>query len=155
MMKMLVYAIAVFALPIGTAHAASTPPLREGLWQSHTQEISSPGNKKTDSISEICRNHAIDEHAESLAKNMKGCTPISENIEGDTLTAEMRCAVGKTVIDSKSVVTFQGDTAAHSESHTTYTPGLAGMTGDVMIKDMKYVGSCPAGMKPGDVRYPK
>jgi hypothetical protein len=105
-------------------------------------------------MSEICRNHAIDQHAESLASNIKGCTKISENVEGSTYTSEMRCTIGNTVIDSKGVVTVVGDTSAHSETHITYTPALAGETGGVMIMDSKYAGSCPADMQPGDVKYP-
>jgi hypothetical protein len=153
-MKMLVYAIAVLAMPIGVAHAVNLPPLHEGLWQTHTQDIGSPGNKKTESMLDICRNHAMDQHTESLVNNMKGCTKVSENVEGSTYTSEMRCVVGNTVIDSKGIVTVEGDTSAHSETHTTYTPAFAGETGGVMIQDSKYVGSCPADMQPGDVKYP-
>ena len=149
-MKMLVYAAALLAMPIGVAHAVTPPPLREGLWQMHTQDIASPGNKKTDSTTEICRSHEYDQYVLSLVNKMKGCTTISENLEGGTYTAEKRCVVGQTAIQGKSVVTFQGDTAAHSETHTTFTPALGGEAGDVMIQDSKYVGSCPAGMQPGD-----
>ena len=152
MMKMLVYAAAILLLPIGAAHAISPPPLHEGLWQTHTQSIESPGGDKTEMASEICRNHAVDQHAESLANNLKGCTKVSENVEGNTYTSEMRCVVGNTVVDSKGVVTVQGDTSAHSETHITYTPALGDKTGGVMIQDSKYVGSCPADMQPGDVK---
>ena len=41
--------------------------------------------------------------------------------------------------------TFQGDTASHTEMHMN-----AGKSETVMIMDAKYLGSCPAGMKPGD-----
>ena len=150
-MKMLVYAAALLAMPIGVAHAVTPPPLREGLWQMHLQDTASPGNKTTDSTTEICRNHAYDQQVQSLANKVKiGCTKINESLEGSTYTAEMRCVVGPTTIQSKSVAIFQGDTAAHSETHSTFTPALGGQAGDVMIQDSKYVGSCPAGMQPGD-----
>ncbi|WP_158754100.1 DUF3617 family protein [Dyella sp. S184] len=150
-MKMLVYVAALLAMPIGVAHAVTPPPLREGLWQMHLQDTASPGNKTTDSTTEICRNHAYDQHVQSIANNVKmGCTKINESADGSTYTVEMRCVVGPTTIQSKSVATFQGDTAAHSETHSTFTPAFGGETGDVMIQDSKYVGSCPAGMQPGD-----
>jgi hypothetical protein len=40
--------------------------------------------------------------------------------------------------------------ASHSETHTTYTPALAGTAESTMIMDQKYVGGCPAGIQPGD-----
>lgn len=62
----------------------------------------------------------------------------------------MRCVIGETVILSKGTVTFQGDTSAHSVSHATYTPAMGGLSETTMIMDQKYVGSCPAGIRPGD-----
>jgi hypothetical protein len=44
----------------------------------------------------------------------------------------------------------QGDIAAHGESHTLYTPAMDGKTETIMFSDAKYLGSCPAGMQPGD-----
>ena len=55
-----------------------------------------------------------------------------------------------TVVESKGTTTFQGDTATHSETHATYTPPMGGISGMTMIMDQKYVGSCPAGLQPGD-----
>jgi hypothetical protein len=58
--------------------------------------------------------------------------------------------VGSTVIDSKGTATFQGDSAAHSETHATYSPAMAGLSETTMIMDQKYVGACPAGAVAGD-----
>jgi hypothetical protein len=149
-MKLPVYAAVLLAMSIGMAHAVDPPPLHEGLWQMRVQDVTSPGNQKTDETSQVCRNHALDQRGQAIIKNMKGCTRITENLEGSTYTLEMRCLVGKTVIDGKSVVTFQGDTAVHSESHTTFTPAMGGEAGGVEIQDAKYLGSCPACMKVGD-----
>jgi hypothetical protein len=59
--------------------------------------------------------------------------------------------MGATTVDSKSVVTFEGESVAHSESHATYTPALTGFTEMTMSQDQKYLGSCPAGAQPGDL----
>jgi hypothetical protein len=64
--------------------------------------------------------------------------------------SETHCVVGNTVIDSKGTTTFQGDTAFHSESRATYTPPVGGISEMTMIMDQTYVGSCPAGVLPGD-----
>jgi hypothetical protein len=74
MKKMRVMAAALL-LPIWIALGADPPDVKEGLWSIHTQTIDNPGNKKSDSSSTICRNHAYDQYVQSLAKKtMKGCT---------------------------------------------------------------------------------
>jgi len=151
MKRMLVYVGAALLLPIGVAIAVNLPEQKEGLWSIQRQTIDNPGNKKSESTSKICRNHAYDQHANSLAKNVKGCTTVSESFEGGKYSIEMHCVVAGTVIESKGTTTFQGDTSTHSESHATYTPAMAGVSETTTIMDQKYVGSCPAGTQPGDM----
>jgi hypothetical protein len=149
MTKMLVHA-GVLLLPIGMAIAANIPELKEGLWSIHTQTISNPGNQKSEGTYTLCRDHAFDQAAQALAKNIKGCTMGSESFDGSKYSTEMKCTVGTTVIDTKGTATFSGDTSTHSESRATYTPAMAGISDMTMIQDQKYVGSCPAGAQPGD-----
>jgi hypothetical protein len=148
MMKKILLSAAALLLPI--ANAANPPDVKEGLWSVHTQSIDNPGSKKSEGTYTLWRNHAYDQHAQSLAENMKGCTKVHESIQGGTYSTETHCVVAGTVIDSKGTTAFQGDTAFHSESHATYTPAMAGVSETTMIIDQKYVGSCPAGVQPGD-----
>jgi hypothetical protein len=149
MSKMVVYAGALL-LPVGIAIATNHPDLKEGLWSIHTQTIDNPGNKKSDGSFTLCRSHSSDQAAEAHAKSIKGCTASSESFEGNKYSIEMHCTVGATVIDSKGTTTFGGDTSTHSENHATYTPAMAGISETTMIQDQKYLGSCPAGVQPGD-----
>lgn len=150
MKRTLVYAGAALLLPIGIAIAVNLPEQKEGLWSIHMVTIDNPGNKKTESTSKICRNHAYDQHVIDLVKKMKGCTTVSESFLGGKFSIETHCVISGTVIDSKGTTTFQGDTATHSESQATYTPAMGGMSGMTMIQDQKYEGACPAGIQPGD-----
>jgi hypothetical protein len=143
-----ILAIAAALLPL--ALAADAPEIKEGLWSIHTQTIDNPGNKKMENTSTLCRDHAYDKSVEAKAAAMKGCTKVSENIAPGKRTVEMRCVVGGTTIDTKSVVTFNTDSAAHSENHSTYSPAVAGISENTMIMDQTYKGDCPAGMQPGD-----
>jgi hypothetical protein len=145
--KMLASAAAALVLPI--ANAADAPDVKEGLWSIHTQSIDNPGNKKTEGTITLCRNHAYDLSVRAKAKNVKGCT-VSESSQGGKYSSATHCVVGTTVIDSKGTTTFVGDTATHTESHSTYTPAMYGVAETTMIQDQKYVGSCPAGALPGD-----
>lgn len=155
MKTMLISVAAALLLPIGLANATDMPELKEGLWSNHTQTIDNPGNKKTENTSTVCRNRAYDQYARSLSKgNMKSCTTVNEGFQGGKYLQEIHCVIAGTTLDTKGTITFEGDTAAHSESHTTYTPAMGGMSESTMIMDSKYVGSCPAGAQPGDITYP-
>lgn len=149
-MKTLVSVVAAFLLAIGIANAVDPPQMREGLWTMHKQMIDNPGNKKSESTNTLCRSRAYDQHTESLAKSMKGCT-MSTKGEGGKYYSESHCVVAGTVVDSKGTATYQGDSAVHSESHATYNPPMAGLSDTTMIVDQKYVGACPAGQQPGDL----
>jgi len=150
MKKTLVPAAVAFLLAIGVANAVDPPEVKEGLWSIQRHNIDNPGNKKTDSTSTICRNHAYDQHALSLTKNLKGCT-VSQSFQGGKYSSKSHCVIGGTVMESEGTVTYQGDTSAHSETHATFTPATNGVSETTMIMDQKYVGSCPAGVQPGDL----
>jgi hypothetical protein len=144
-------AVAVAAISLmGLAQAIDLPLMKEGLWSIRTQTTNNPGNNKTDFTQKLCRSHAYEEYARGLAKNRPGCKTISESLSGGVYTTEVECAERGTVIKSKTVATSQGDSAAHSESHATYTPAFHGMSEMIMIQDQKYLGSCPSGVGPGD-----
>jgi hypothetical protein len=135
----------------GGAFGADQPALKEGLWSIHTVSVDQPGNKKTDGTVKLCRNHAYDERVRALAaqQSAKTCKTISETITGGTRTTETECTVGNSVLKTKAVATISGD-AAHSETHTTYTPAAYGTSETTMVMDQKYAGACPAGVEPGD-----
>ena len=137
-------------LSIGIANAADAPELKEGLWSIHKQSIDNPGNKKSDTTSTICRNHAYDQHVKSLSKERKGCT-VKESVMAGKHINEAHCLIAGTMIESKGTSTFQGAIATHSEFHTTYTPAFSGIKESTTIMDQKYIGACPAGSQPGDL----
>jgi hypothetical protein len=146
----LVAVIAALLLVIGIASAVDKPEMKEGLWSMHKQIIDNPGNKKTESDSTICRNHAYDKHVESQAMP-KGCATVNESFQSGKYVFETHCTIAGTTIDSKGTTTFKGDTAAHSESLATYTPAMQGVSETTMIMDSKFEGACPAGVQPGDM----
>jgi hypothetical protein len=154
MNKTLLCVLAVLTIPAGAVRAADHPELKEGLWQIHMQFLDASGKVTHDGTSQMCRSHDYDKTSEvkSHALMAKMCGQPSESMSGNQFTSEVTCKVpgsGSTSV-TKSVVTFSGDTATHTESHTTYTPAYNGMTTESMIQDQKYLGACPSGMQPGD-----
>lgn len=162
MKKVLISVTAALMFPTAIVWAASLPEMQEGLWSMHTREVNNPGNKLVDTTAlPFCRDHAYDKQAEALAKSVKkGCTMVNETFDGGKYSTEMRCVIEKAVVAGKilferTVITTKGtatqsNTSAHSEFHTTYAPAMDGISDQTMIVDQKYVGRCPAGMRPGD-----
>jgi hypothetical protein len=148
-MRMLPIAI-LGTLLLSLAWATDPPPLREGLWSLHMQFTDNPGNKKTEGAYSLCRDHAYDQAAHARARQIPGCTITGENFTGGKYTVEMHCVRMGSTVESKSVTTFSGDSAVHSESHSTTNPPLNGVGEQTIVMDQKYTGSCPAGAKPGD-----
>ena len=53
---------------------------------------------------------------------------------------------------SRSVMKFTGNTSYRTEADASYEPPLMGMTKSHTVIEAKYVGACPAGMQPGDLK---
>jgi hypothetical protein len=143
--------LAVLLASLGTAACATTPgPIVEGLWEVRVQSAENPGNKKTEFGYKLCRDHAFDKQTDSDVKNNKSCATKVESAGRDRYSAASRCTVSGTVIASKGLSVYQNGKSIHSETVATYTPPLYGKTDETMVVDQQYLGSCPAGMKPGD-----
>jgi hypothetical protein len=151
MNKPVMLATAAVLLVLGTATAADPPFMKDGYWSIHTQITENPGGKKTESTQSICRNRAYQEYVRNLAKNQKGCKLPVESYTGATFTQEAECVVGATSIHSKGVTTMQGDAGTHTESRTTNSPALYGVSETITVMDQKFLGACPAGIVPGDI----
>lgn len=132
--------------------AADQPLMKEGLWSIHTVSVDNPGNKRTEGTRSICRNHAYDARIreQSEQKQKQTCKPVVRTSSANGFTEESECTVQGSVVKSKTVATFTGDSSIHSETHGTYSPALFGTAEMNMTMDQKYVGPCPAGMEPGD-----
>jgi hypothetical protein len=150
MYKTLIFSASALLLASGTAYAVDPPDMKEGLWSIHSQSIDNPGNKTSSAAYTLCRSHAYDQSVRVAAKAVKGCTTVSESFLAGKYSNATRCVVANTVIEGKGTTTMQGDSSFHTESHSTYTPPLYGVSETTMIMDQKYVGSCPAGVQPGD-----
>ena len=135
------------------ALAADPPALKEGLWSIHSRGVQHPGDKKNDSTSTLCRTHAYEAQARERAKNMKDCSTVKEELEGNKYSIESRCMIEGSTVVSRSTTVFRGD-ATHTEAHITYTPALRGVSESTLVQDQKYLGSCPAGAEGGDLMTP-
>jgi len=150
---MKIYLLATCAMVFASAGIAAAaepelPPLKEGLWESHTQMIIQ--NAKHDSVLKVCRNHQFDKFMKDQSKSTgqdmrkaRQCTDVTTKQSANSYLSESHCLKDGSV--TKTMATFQGDTSYHLEMHRKDNQSES-----VTTIDDKYVGSCPADMKPGD-----
>ncbi|HEY3809089.1 MAG TPA: DUF3617 family protein [Steroidobacteraceae bacterium] len=143
--------VAILPVCIGIAWAdgIKPPPTKEGLWETHSQQIEQ-GKTVSDRSVKMCQSKKITDSMQSDAEELKKQNQCTSNVAQPTANSyieETRCAKGPNAGSvTRIIYTYQGDTASHTEMHL-----VAGKSETVMILDAKYVGSCPTGMKPGDL----
>jgi hypothetical protein len=130
------------------AWADDLPHRRPGLWSVTTPSV---GGGQAPRDMRMCIDAATDAALLNMGQSMANCSKPDIHRSGDTLTVDSACNVSGSAINSHTVITVSGDTAYHSVSSATMVPPVAGMGNMTHASDGKWVGACPAGMKPGDV----
>jgi hypothetical protein len=136
---------------IGVARADEfkPPPTKEGLWETHSIQAQQ-GKTVSDRSVKMCQSRELTRSMQSSGDELRRkneCTSSVTKPSPNTYVEESRCAKGRNAGSvTKVVYTYQGDTASHTEMHMN-----VGKSETVMVMDAKYLGSCPAGMKPGDL----
>jgi hypothetical protein len=145
------YLVAIVSASMGYAAAdeLKPPPTKEGFWETHSTQIQQ-GKTVSDSLVKMCQSKKTTETMQSAGEEVRKkneCTSTVTQPSSNTFVEESHCAKGPNAGSvTKVVYTHQGDTASHTEMHMNL-----GKSEVVMIMDAKYLGSCPAGMKPGDL----
>ncbi len=126
--------------------------MKDGLWETHSTQTQQ-GRTVFDTSVKMCRSKELTKSMQSSGEEFRkkyACTSAVTQPSPNTYAEESRCAKGPNAGSvTKIIYTYQGDTASHTEMHMN-----DGKTETVVVIDAKYLGSCPAGMKPGDVVMP-
>jgi hypothetical protein len=150
----LVFGIAAVAASVGLAGADEfkPPPMRDGFWDNRSA-LTVDGKLVSDTSIKMCQSKELTQSTEAAAAEIRKkneCTEVVTKTSANTIVEESRCAKGPNAgSDTKGVYSYTGDTAGHIEMHIH-----KGSSETVMVMDMKYLGSCPLGMKPGDAIMP-
>jgi hypothetical protein len=145
------FLVAVLSVWVGVAGAdgIKPPPTKEGLWETHSTQTQQ-GKTISDRSVKMCQSRKLTESMQSSAEELRKrneCTSSVTRPSSNTYVEESRCAKGPNAGSvTKVIYMYQGDTASHTEMRMN-----VGKSESVMILDAKYLGSCPAGMKPGDL----
>jgi hypothetical protein len=143
--------VAVLSGWIGVAGADGfkPPPTKEGLWETHSIQTQQ-GKTVSDRVVKMCQSTETTKSMQATGEEMRKKNECTANVtqpSANTYVEESRCSKGPNAGSvTKVVYTYQGDTASHTEMHIN-----AGQSETTMIIDAKYLGSCPATMKPGDL----
>lgn len=78
-----------------------------------------------------------------------GCKIINDTFATGARYSKIECHLSDRDLESTSVITYTGDTATHAVAHTVVTFKMGEQKSADGVTDMKYIGACPARLKPG------
>jgi hypothetical protein len=144
---------AALLLAFGTAHAADTPQMKPGLWEvASTFEGGRKGAPMT-----MTMQHCVGDKSDSLwdpSRAVPGeqtCGPMKHSRQGNAYVVEADCKQGETNVKARITTVTRGD-SYESDMKFTYDPPRRGRSEGGMKVVGKFLGACPADLKPGAVR---
>jgi hypothetical protein len=146
------YLAALLSLSFGIAGADdfTPPPMKDGLWETHIAQTKGGRKEPENSPVQMCQAKDFAKSALADAKEMRKndeCTSSVTKTSPNSFKEETQCKKGANAGNViKASYSYQGDSASHTEMHFG-----EGASETIVIMDSKWLGNCPAGMKPGDI----
>lgn len=149
-MKKQCVTLALAVLVSQGANAIDLPILKSGLWEVARVSDMEGGQRK---ISTVCLDANTQREMMSfgMGASMAFCPENDRRFEGNRLTIKATCQFNQSTIRSETVMTFQGDSAYHTEVSATYDPPFLNIAQSRSTLDGRWVGPCPANQQPGDL----
>jgi len=134
----------------GLAAAADIPHRKPGLWEMTSHSSTS---KDMQTTRRICLDRESEDllNRQGVASGQEACSKMETRSSGNQFIAKAVCNMGGVKMTSEATTTFVSDTASTTKVHTTFDPPLAGRSQSDTQDDAKWLGACPADMKPGDM----
>jgi len=133
------------------------PARKPGLWEMRSSEKAAGQQTFTvQQCADTATDKALQEYGLSQPKmNRKFCKEEMRNEAGKLLVHTEVCKQSETTLTRRIVMSGDFNVAYRVESHTVYepVPKPAPRTDDI-VAEMRWLGACPAGMKPGDMLMP-
>jgi hypothetical protein len=151
---LLILNAAIAAAVFGNVRADELQPpfTKDGLWQATTSHTAA--GKPNQMTMKICQDHGTQQKDRELSAQLRAkdqCAHTTTQAGPGVYVVEKKCTTGPNAgSSSKSTMTFQGDTAYRLDMHMTSSTGAE----SAMSIEAKYLGPCPADMKPGDTVMP-
>ncbi len=148
-MKAIAWWVAL-ALVSTVAHGDTPPQRKAGLWELVS---TTPDSKRPPRTQRIC----LDRETDALLNKMgvmvgkQVCSKNDVRVSGNRVTTLSVCDFGGSQLTSEGVITYLGDSSFRNEVHGHFAPAMAGVSETHTVQQGKWLGACPAGMKPGDL----
>ncbi|HSM96543.1 MAG TPA: DUF3617 family protein [Rhizomicrobium sp.] len=143
-------ATVLFVASAASAQSAEFPARRAGLWD---VTVTMESMKIPPRTNTMCIDAASDAKLMKLgvASREAKCTSMNVSGMGSVRTIDSVCHMNGGEQKNHIVMTYSGDAAYHMDMQSQFSPPVAGHSQSHIVQDAKWVGPCPAGMKPGDM----
>ncbi len=153
-MRFVIPLVALCLAAVATlSFAQDGPRLKPGLW-----EVKTDMETKRLGPFAMTVERCLDEksqrgqwHPDQAGPSQK-CSKVRSRREGDAYVVEADCKRGDSNVKTKAVTTVKGDNAYMTKINFTFDPPYRDQTQQTMVIRGKQLGSCPSGMKPGQMR---
>lgn len=132
------------------ALADDLPARKPGLWE---LTRSAPRPKYPPTVQKICLNAATDAllYKVGTAAGHQACSKIDIHRSGNTVEVKSVCQIGASQATTHNLMTLTGDSAYHEDIAIHFDPPVGKTSDSTTTQDAKWIGACPADMKPGDI----
>lgn len=151
-MKRVCFAVLLSTVFVASAFVADAwaddfPARKPGEWDVTIMR----GDKPAGTV-KMCLDKDTDQLLYKIGGGMSSqlCQHTDIKVSGNVLTSQSECTIHGSKITASSTTTFDGDTAFHLKMKSHFDPALMGKTDTEIQQEGKWVGECPADMKPGD-----
>jgi hypothetical protein len=137
------------------ALALDLPKRKSGLWEIKTSMPDMPANMQQGPM-KACVDEKTDDMTQQVAdaEAKKNCSKSDIKRDGDRWLIHSVCKEQGITMTTDGVFTGKFDSAYKAEMKASYQPPIQGMSSSRMVMDARYLGACPAGMKPGELILP-
>lgn len=149
-MAKIIFGVLALAVISGLASGDELPQRKAGLWEIVSTDASA---KRPPMKQLLCLDRETDAllNKMGIATSQQACAKNEMRVTGNRVTIHAVCDFGGSQLTSDGVITYSGDSNYRNEMHGHFQPPVAGVGDTHIVQDGKWVGACPADMKPGDL----
>ena len=149
-LQIAIAAAVLFGASATSAFPAEFPARRAGLWD---VTVNMESMKIPARTNKMCIDTATDAQLMKLgvASKEAKCTSMNVSGMGSTRIVDSVCHMNGGEQKNHIVMTYSGNSAYHMDMQSQFSPPIAGKSQSHILQDAKWVGPCPADMKPGDM----
>jgi hypothetical protein len=145
--------------------ANDMPTRKPGLWEmTWTSDVdNSPTPAQDDGqphlslqrVTRICTDENFKEFYTRVGEPMHQarCSKHEVHKQGAQVTIDTVCSIAHSQVTSHAVMSFDDPNTVTLQIHSHYEPAVHGRTETNKTQTGKWLGACPADMKPGDVLF--